>query len=299
MTSPRLNRFAAALIVAAAVMAPASASAQQVAVPAAPWGAQKPAVVAGLQQMGFQPEPDTANEIGIGVATFRSGNTRVAAMFGSSGLAMLNTLHLVPPDEARRRFGELRDSLVRVLGEPDSAGPRPFWRRPDGQVRLFVRPDSGGLSSAAILNRSSPTYVAELQAAYQVAMRNARQQWRPWVASRVDTLQWAPISMQDSTALTFERGSVQRAAQGAWRVTVRWDWLEPMRDEGLTYDAMVHQTEIRCEESTYRLGKVEWFLAARKVDSVTGRWGRWETPVRTSGSDVFVREFCAYARGLP
>ncbi|HEU4557939.1 MAG TPA: surface-adhesin E family protein [Longimicrobium sp.] len=300
MMPPRMNRIAVALAAVAALVAPASASAQRVAVAAAPWRAQRPAVVAGLQQMGFQPEPDTAGEPGLAIATFRAGDTRVAAIFGPSGLAMLNTLYLLPPDQARRRFGELRDSLVRVLGQPDSAGPEPMWVRRDGRVRLFVRPDSGGLASAAVLNRASPTYVSELRSAYQaVVVRNARQQWQPWVAARVDTLWWRPLHVRDSLALNFVRTSVERTAQGAWRVAVRWDWLTPQGEGRATYDTMVHETEVDCDQGTYRTGRVSWFLRRDMVEGIKPRWREWQRPVPTSAGDVIVREFCAYARGLP
>ncbi|HEX9938983.1 MAG TPA: surface-adhesin E family protein [Longimicrobium sp.] len=213
---------------------------------------------------------------------------------------MLNTLHLLPPDQASRRFGELRDSLVRVLGQPDSAGPEPMWVRRDGRVRLFVRPDSGGLASAAVLNRASPTYVSELRSAYQaVVVRNARQRWQPWVASRVDTLWWRPLHVQDSLALNFVRSSVERTAQGAWRVTVRWDWLNPQREGQATYDMMIHETEVHCDQGTYRTGRVSWFLGQRMLEGLKRRFREWQRPVPTSAGEVIVREFCAYARGLP
>lgn len=293
-----LHRLRAVLVAAATLAAPATVCAQQVAVAAAPWGAQKPAVVAGLQQLGWQAEPDTASQVGLATATFLAGHTRVAAIFGPSGLAMLNELHLLPPDAARRRSGELRDSLVRVLGEPDSAGPAPVWVRPDGQVRLSVRSDSAGILSAAVLTRASPTYMTELRAAYQAVVRNARQQWQPWVASRVDTLRFRPLYVQDSLSLLFIPSSVERADQGAWRVTVRWDWLTPRREGRATYDMMIHETEVRCDEGTYRMGRVSWFLGRNMLEGLKRR-GRWERPVPTSAGDVIVREFCAYARGLP
>ena len=261
-----LHRLRAVLVAAATLAAPATASAQQVAVAAAPWGAPKPVVVAGLQQLGWQAEPDTASRVGLATATFLVGNTRVAAIFGASGLAMLNELHLLPPDAARRRFGELRDSLVRVLGQPDSAGPAPVWVRPDGQVRLSVRSDSAGIRSAAVLTRASPTYMAELRAAFQAVVRNARQQWQPWVASRVDTLRFRPLHVQDSAALSFVHSEVERAAQGAWRVTVRWDWLAPQREGQATYDMMIHETEVHCDQGTYRTGRVSWFLGRSMVE---------------------------------
>ncbi|HEX9938984.1 MAG TPA: hypothetical protein VGB15_17720 [Longimicrobium sp.] len=83
--TPRLNRLVVVVSAVAALVAPAALSAQRVAVAAARWGAQRPAVIAGLQQMGFQPEPDTAGEPGLAIATFRAGDTRLRPSSGRRG----------------------------------------------------------------------------------------------------------------------------------------------------------------------------------------------------------------------
>lgn len=294
-----LGRAGVGMLVAVAGLAmPTRGAAQRVEVPGAPWGASRATVIAGIERLGFRAEQDTAAGPRFETVAFHSDAATLAAIFGSNGLAMLNQLHVLPPDQAHRRFGELRDSLVRLLGEPDSAGGAPVWVRPDGHVRLFVRPDSAGLSSAAILNRASPTYLAEMRAAYRRLVRDDRRQLR-WVAARVDSARWRALAVKDSVALTFDRGSVEKQPSGAWRLTVRWDWLVPQRGGGMRYDAMVEQTEIRCDEGTYRRGRTEWFLGERSAGTPASRWGGWSRPVPTSGGGVIVRELCDYARELP
>jgi hypothetical protein len=62
---------------------------------------------------------------------------------------------------------------------------------------------------------------------------------------------------------------------------------------------MIHETEVHCDQGTYRTGRVSWFLGRNMVEGRKPRFGEWQRPVPTSGGDVIVREFCAYARGLP
>jgi hypothetical protein len=62
---------------------------------------------------------------------------------------------------------------------------------------------------------------------------------------------------------------------------------------------MVHATEVRCGEGTYRVGRTQWLLRETPGDATSARWGRWNRPVPTSGGNVIVSRFCDYARTLP
>ena len=296
----RLIRRSTAMLAAAAVLAvPARGAAQRIEVPAAPWGSARAEVIQGIQGLGYEAVADTSGAAGLVSVTFTAGGTQLVAVFGPNGLAMLNQIQQLPPPEARRRLAELRDSVTRVLGPPDTAGVHPIWVRPDGRLQLHVRPDSGGLTSAAIVGRARPNYIAELAAVYRQVMRAVQDERAGWLDARLDSSRWVRLFAKDSAAISIDRSSVERLEGGAWRVTVRWDWLVPQRDGRLRYDAMVHGTEVRCDEGTYRMGRTQWYLGETPGQSTGARWGRWNTPVPTSGGAVIVTRFCEYARGLP
>lgn len=291
-----MARFAACVLAAALGM-PVGAAAQRIEVPGAPWGATRADVARAFEGLGYRILPDTV-AMAIFSATFSRGDgIEHLAVYGPNGLAMLSQIHRLPPPEARLRFGALRDSLVRVLGPPDSAH-RTIWVRADGRIELFVRPDSAGLASAAILNRARPNHLTELAAAYQATAQAVQARHDAWHAARIDSSRWTRLALADSLGMSFERASVERRQGGAWRVRVRWDWLAPRRQGRQTYDALVHATEIDCANGTFRMGRMQWFLGERRVVDIDS-WDPVTRPVAGSADEVMVRELCRYAQALP
>jgi hypothetical protein len=287
----------AACLLAAAVMMPIGAAGQRIEVPDAPWGATRADVARTFEGLGFRVLPDTAGLAGF-TTTFGRGGTEFVAIFGQNGLAMLNRSERLPRAEAQRRFTVLRDSLVGVLGQPDSAR-RTMWVRPDGRIQLHVRSDSGRPTSLAILNRSGPNYRNDLLTVYLATRSAIRIRPAAWLTPRLDVARWEPLFADTATAISVERASVQRLEEaGAWRVTVRWDWRAPRPNGQRTYDALVHATEVRCGEGTYRMGAAQWFLGETASEAAGEGWGRWNQPVANSGGWVIVRDFCDYAQRL-
>jgi len=291
-----IARFAACLLAAAAVM-PIGAAAQRIEVPHAPWGAARADVVRAFEGLGYRILPDTAGIAGF-TTTFGLGGVEFVAIFGQNGLAMLNRAERLPRAEAQRRFAVLRDSLVGVLGPPDSARGT-MWVRPDGRIVLHVRPDSGRPTASAILNRSGPNHRNDLLTVYLATSAAIRIRPAAWLTPRLDVARWEPLFADTTKAISIERASVQRLEEaGAWRVTVRWDWRAPRPNAERTYDALVHATEVRCGEGTYRMGAAQWFLGETAGETTPDRWGRWNPPVANSGGAVIVRDFCDYAQRL-
>lgn len=295
-----MARFAACLLAAALGM-PVGAAAQRIEVPDAPWGAARADVARAFEGLGYRILPDTAGLAGF-ITTFERGGTEFVAIFGEKGLAMLNRSERLPRAEAQRRLAALRDSLVGVLGQPDSAR-RTMWVRPDGRIELHIRPDSGRPTSSAILNRSGPNHRNDLLTVYLATRAAIRIRPAPWLTPRLDVARWEPLFADTSTAISIERASVRRLEEaGAWRVTVRWDWRAPRSNGPREYDALVHATEVRCGEGTYRMGAAQWFLGEAAGDTTPDRtpdrWGRWNQPVANSGGSVIVRDFCDYAQRL-
>jgi hypothetical protein len=288
--------LACVAVLAAALALPRPGVAQQVAFPTVPWGASPTAVAAAIQQLGFT--LDSMELTGLPFAEFSAGSTRLVATFGPSGLAMLNQIHPLPPPLARRRLEELRDSVVRVLGEPDSAGARPKWIRPDGYLQLFVRPDSAGLSSAAVLNRASPSWVAELRASYREAIRRAEADPVRWIEARLDTMRWHPLVPGDSMVVSVDKTGVERRSGDTWRVRTRRDYRVPVAAAGHSYDTIAQRVEIGCAEGTFRPGESISVLAERNPRLLTTGWGARSRPAPPSLEQAIVSAFCAYARGL-
>ena len=286
--------LARAAVVAAALAVPRPGAAQQVALPTVPWGASPSVVSAAVQQLGFK--VDSIELTGLSFARFSAGPTVLAATFGASGLFMLNQIHALPPPQARQRFQELRDSLVKVLGEPDSVGTRPVWVRPDGRILLWVRPDSGRLGSAAILSRARPNYAAELAAAYREAMRQVEADPVRWIEARLDTIRWKPLARSDSQAVALDKTRVDRRSGDTWRIWVRWDYRVPVTTPSRIYDLVVQALEIGCAEGTYRPGESVSMLRGRNAALLTSRWGTRSRPAPPSVEAEIVARFCAYAR---
>jgi hypothetical protein len=286
-------RIAGRLALAALLALPARGAAQRIEVPAAPWGSARPAVIAGIERLGYVTVQDTLASLGLPLLTFVAGSAQLSAAFDSTGLVMLIQIQRLPSPEAQRRFAEMRDSLVRVLGEPDSAGTPLFWTRPDGRIRLRLVPDSSGLTSAAIVTRAAPNSLEALRLNLLKGLR-ARRQWQGWVAARVDTLRWVPLLVKDTMAISFDRESVERRPSGAWRLTVRWDLLVPTDRGRWRFDAIVHESEVRCDEGTYRMGRGWLRLGTATVASTGSGWDRFAPPVPTSGNEVIMLEFCAW-----
>lgn len=291
-----MARFAACVLAAALGM-PVGAGAQRIEVPDAPWGATRADVARAFEGQGYRTLPDTAGLAGF-ITTFDRGGTEVVAIFGEKGLAMLNRSERLPRAEAQRRFAALRDSLVGVLGQPDSAR-RTLWVRPDVRIELHVRPDSGRPTAELLLNRAGPNYRNDLLTVYLATRAAIRIRLAPWLTRRLDVARWEPLFADSSTAISIERASVRRLEEdGAWRVTVRWDWRAPRPNGPREYDALVHATEVRCGEGTYRMGAAQWFLGETAGEARGEGWGRWNQPVANSGGAVIVRDFCAYAQRL-
>jgi hypothetical protein len=295
---PLLRALACTGTVAVGLAVAQSGAAQQAALHDLPWGTSPTATVASLQQRGLR--LDSMSLTGFRFAEFSAGSARVIAGFGQSGLIMLNQMHPLPQALAGARFQELRDSLARVLGAPDSTGARPLWIRPDGEVRLFIRADSNGPGARVIVNRSSPNAVAELRASYREVIRETEADPTRWIEARLDTMRWHILVPGDSMVFTVDKTGAEKRPRDSWRVRTRRDFRVPVVERGRRpYDTIAQMMEISCGDGTFRLGEGITVLAERNPQVIRSGWSAPARPAAGSVEEAIVTSFCEYARGLP
>lgn len=267
------------LMLAAALVAGAPATAQRITYRGIPWGSGILETAERLKLHNYHlVKVDTSlMDLGLNFASLRGDSVRMG--FTMEGLHEV-VVRLEPmrggvggtPFELRRRMWS--DSLG--PGEP-GLGPESWTWSGGDTTSLLLSAQNGRLKERFHgpqfirgFNRKADRGRVILDSLRHVGMR--------WLVARVDTTRWRPLGASDSIGASWDPAGAVRSAPARVTATVRWDFREPIRWEGYgPFTAFVMRAEFDC--GTLRLAgwpqRITWYRGAVEVTPAPGRLPPW------------------------